>query len=59
MGGSPCRMSNLRNGHVAVSNLVVQTHYTTPAGSTTLILSEISLCYNIKLIDSRDVSEVY
>ena len=26
-GGSPCRMSNLRNSHVAVSNLVVQTHF--------------------------------
>ena len=25
-GGSPCRMSNLRNGNVAVSNLVVQTN---------------------------------
>ena len=26
-GGVRCRMSNLRNGHVVMSNLVVQTHF--------------------------------
>ena len=39
-----CRMSNLRNGHVAVSNVVVQTHKGPFGGILTLLREEKVVC---------------
>ena len=38
---APCRMSNLRNSHVAVSNLVVQTHLFVSLGRSNQLINEL------------------